>query len=78
MAVGREAFGCHDEQAAASVERVVLAAPVPHRVVLDTMAALIHGRVRGAHDVEGIGDQNGRGQHGVEPRTSSAWTRRAP
>ena len=61
-----ETFMGLGQQPPGPIQRIVLAAPTPQRLVLDPATALIDLRVRQLHEVERVGDLGGVGQHGVE------------
>ena len=65
-----EAFAAGEEQLADPIQRVVLAAAVAERLVLDAAADLVDAPVGDPHDMERVGDTGGviemRGQPGAE------------
>ena len=61
-----ESFVAGEKQLADAVERVVLAASMVQRLVLDTSSHLVEAAVGDAHDVERIGDPGHMREVGVE------------
>ena len=61
-----EAFIGTHQQATGPIQRVVFAAAMPKRFVLDSAPAFIEAGVGQLVNVERIGDLAGVGQHGVE------------
>lgn len=68
MLLGREPLAGDREPPTGPVERIILAASVTERLVLDASSALIEGPVRQLDNMERVRNLGGVGEHRVEHR----------